>query len=292
MYVGYSPDYEKQTVEKLESLKKELGSADPASPLNILAGIVNYKTSPSDLWSLLESMTLGLNDPFPTSSAGVSLVMCLILKVISTDLFHLNNYPICLSKFQARGSEIQFRNKDLVDLLLIRLKTLEHLPTRQSILKAICILASHQREAIIQTLLSHSLPYNEDISDCWKALAADTSQSAEILDDLVEILKHVSPYEERGPHASETIISGRLLSVIAAIKSMCLVHQMRNVLMVSLTKEYAIYVTNESSLVILGAFCGSVLLAYVSARILLGGFTSRTFPNRQRRSKRIICTGE
>ena len=124
-----------------------------------------------------------------------------------------------------------------MDLLLIRLRTLEHAPTRQSVLNAICILASHQREAIVQTLLSHSLPYNEDVSDCWKGLAADTSLSAEILDSLIEILKHVSPYEERGPHASETIISGRLLSVIAAIKSMCLVNQMKNALLVSFTKS-------------------------------------------------------
>lgn len=87
MYVGYSSDYEKETVEKLQALKDDLGSADPASSLNVLAGIINYKTPPSDLWSLLESMTIGLSDPFPTSSYGLSLVMCLILKVLFSFCF-------------------------------------------------------------------------------------------------------------------------------------------------------------------------------------------------------------
>lgn len=84
MYVGYSPDYEKQTAEKLEALKDNLGLADPASSLNVLADIIHHKTPPNDLWGLLESMAQGLKDPFPSSSAGLSLVICFILKVIYT----------------------------------------------------------------------------------------------------------------------------------------------------------------------------------------------------------------
>ena len=84
MYVGYSPDYEKQTAEKLEALKDNLGLADPTSSLNVLANIINNKTPPNDLWGLLESMAQGLKDPFTTSSAGLSLVLCFLLKVMYT----------------------------------------------------------------------------------------------------------------------------------------------------------------------------------------------------------------
>ncbi len=79
--MGYSHDYEKQTIQRLESLKVDLGSADPIGSITELANILNIKTPPSDLWMLLESMGNGLSDPFPSSSSGLSLTMCLILKV-------------------------------------------------------------------------------------------------------------------------------------------------------------------------------------------------------------------
>lgn len=117
-------------------------------------------------------------------------------------------------------------------MLLVRLKTVECPQTRRSILNGVCLLASHQRDTVASALLSHSLPHNEDISDCWKALAADSSQSNTILDHLIDILTYATPYEERGPHASETIVSFRLLSAISALRSMCQVHQLSNALQV------------------------------------------------------------
>ena len=82
-YLGYSRDYEKATAEKLDSLKKDLSLADPSAPLTELANLLSAKTPPSDLWAFLESMAVGLADPFQNSSSGMSLVMCLILKVHS-----------------------------------------------------------------------------------------------------------------------------------------------------------------------------------------------------------------
>lgn len=117
-------------------------------------------------------------------------------------------------------------------MLLARLKTVECPQTRRSILNGVCLLASHQRDTVATALLSHSLPHNEDISDCWKALAADPVQSNTILDHLIDILTYAPPYEERGPHANEAIVSFRLLSAISALKSMCQVHQLSNALQV------------------------------------------------------------
>ena len=135
-------------------------------------------------------------------------------------------------KYQVRGGEIHLRIKELLDMLLSRLRNVECPQTRQSILNGVCLLASHQRDTVSSALLSHSLPHNEDISDCWKALAADTTQATAILDHLIDILTYAAPYEERGPHANEAIISFRLLSAISALKSMCLVQQLSNVLQV------------------------------------------------------------
>lgn len=172
------------------------------------------------------------------------------------------------------------------------LNNIEHVPTRQSILSAICILATHQREAIVQTLLSHSLPYTEGISDCWKALAADTIQSTEVLDNLVESLKYITPYEERGPHASETIISGRLLSVIAAIRSMCLVHQLRSALLVNLFDYFYIGKSLIPFFKFLASLCRTFLFTSVSAGMLLRRITSHTFPYQKRRAEWIIFSSE
>lgn len=80
-YLGYSRDYEKSSIEKLEALKNDLGSTDPTKSLTELANLLNAKTPTSDLWAFLESAASGLSDPFGTSSSCVSFVMCLILKV-------------------------------------------------------------------------------------------------------------------------------------------------------------------------------------------------------------------
>ncbi len=80
-YLGYSREYEKSSIEKLESLKAGLGSADPTQSLIELANLLNSKTPASDVWVFLESAACGLSDPLPTSSSGVSFVMCLVLKV-------------------------------------------------------------------------------------------------------------------------------------------------------------------------------------------------------------------
>lgn len=80
-YLGYSRDYEKSSIDKLESLKNDLGAADPTGPLSELANLLNSKTPTSDVWAFLESAASGLSDPFATSSSGVSFVMCLVLKV-------------------------------------------------------------------------------------------------------------------------------------------------------------------------------------------------------------------
>lgn len=80
-YLGYSREYEKSSIEKLELLKAGLGSADPTPSLIELANLLNSKTPASDVWAFLESAACGLSDPLPTSSSGVSFVMCLVLKV-------------------------------------------------------------------------------------------------------------------------------------------------------------------------------------------------------------------
>lgn len=96
-YLGYSPDYEKTSIVKLEALKNDLGATDPTAALNGLADLLNVKTPTSDLWSFLESAASGLNDPFASSSSGVSFVICLILKVRKR--LSLSHYNSHLQKF-------------------------------------------------------------------------------------------------------------------------------------------------------------------------------------------------
>lgn len=90
--MGYSRDFEKPTIERLEALKADLGSSDPSGSLNELATILIAKTPPSDLWVLLESMANGLADPFPSSSSGLSLVMCIVLKVLVNSCLLVSNF--------------------------------------------------------------------------------------------------------------------------------------------------------------------------------------------------------
>ena len=80
-YLGYSDDYERNTLNTLEGLKAHLGSPEPIESLNTLAAILNSKTASSDLWSFVEFVVAELIDPFSSSSCGVSVILTVILKV-------------------------------------------------------------------------------------------------------------------------------------------------------------------------------------------------------------------
>lgn len=268
-YMGYSRDYEKPTIDRLEALKTDLGSADPLAPLTELATILNTKTPPSDLWVFLESMANGLSDPFPSSCSGLSLVMCLVLKV--------------------RGGEIHLRVKDLLDLLLLRLKSIEDVTTRGSILNGVCLLASHQRDTVVAALLSHSLPHNEDISDCWKALAADPTQGTTVLDHLTDILTYAAPYEERGtgPHSNESIVSWRLLSAVSGLRSMCQVPQLSQALQVTWMSVHLFefdWCANVGHFLFTGSLCPAIFRLAADAGLRFGRFATYPFPFERRRS--------
>ena len=84
----------------------------------------------------------------------------------------------------------------------------------------------------VGSLLAHSLPHNDDVSDCWKALAGEPSLSQTIVEHLMDIMASAAPYEERS-HAHELIASVRLLSAISAFNCMCQVPQLSPVLQVS-----------------------------------------------------------
>jgi len=84
----------------------------------------------------------------------------------------------------------------------------------------------------VGSLLAQSLPHNDDVSDCWKALAGEPSLGHTIVEYLMDIMSSAAPYEERG-HAQELIASSRLLSAIAAFNCMCQVSQLSLVLKVT-----------------------------------------------------------
>jgi hypothetical protein len=124
-----------------------------------------------------------------------------------------------------RGGEIHTRIKELLDHLLSQLKLIECRETRRSVLNAIAILGTHERDTVASALLTRSLPHNEDIADCWKTLASDASLGPCMLEYLIDIITYAVPYEERG-HANESIASHRLLSAVSALNCMCQVHEL------------------------------------------------------------------
>ena len=88
----------------------------------------------------------------------------------------------------------------------------------------------------VGSLLSHSLPHNDDVSDCWKTLAGEPSLNRAIVEYLMDIMTTAAPYEERG-NAQELIASSRFLSAIAAFSCMCQVPELSPVLQVFKQKK-------------------------------------------------------
>lgn len=153
-----------------------------------LANIIAMRLSNQQYVTFSKALLYNLNDLDFSASAGAALVL---------------NYFI-----QVKGSEIFHAIPDLVKDSFHALKVCDNAGTRTNIYLSLVSLTKFHPKLVCAEMLMQPLPYDENINEYWHSLTSDTDLTGTIIDNILETIFEVPPYENS--NTSET--SSKILS--------------------------------------------------------------------------------
>eukprot|EP00058_Branchiostoma_floridae_P019456 XP_002604946.1 hypothetical protein BRAFLDRAFT_77203 [Branchiostoma floridae] len=179
-YEGQPVDYKDQMVEALTTLKERVVKDDPQvlfSVVSDLAKVLVKKVLTDQLLPFLDLVLQGLIDVHPHASSGA----CVVLN----------------SMVKTRGSSLHQQVRDVIDALHVKLGEITVEQTKKGTLRTVRTMATHHLVGVANALLNKPLPFDENLVECWKILAAEPQLTANLIDHLLEIMARHVPYEEK-----------------------------------------------------------------------------------------------
>ncbi|GFN92402.1 maestro heat-like repeat family member 1 [Plakobranchus ocellatus] len=179
-YEGKAVDQKDQMVDALLTLKDRLKKSDS----NVLFGVVNdlskvisKKLPAGDLVPLLETLQQGLLDSQTHSSSGACVVLNGIMKM--------------------RGADIRPQVETFLLGLYEKLCEITCEQTKTGTLRTIRTMATHHLIPTLNSLLTYSVPYEENAVEIWRIIAQDNQLVTQTLEYFLELLSKSLPYEEK-----------------------------------------------------------------------------------------------
>ncbi|BFZ13379.1 hypothetical protein BsWGS_16418 [Bradybaena similaris] len=177
---GNPLDHKDQMVDALPTLKERLRKDDPNllfSVVNDLSKVIAKKLPADHLVPFIEILQQGLLDPQSHSSSGACVVLNGIMKL--------------------RGGDIRPKVEVFLATLYEKLSQIHCPQTKVGTLRTIRTMAGHHLIPTLTSLLTYSLPYDENVVEIWKILAQDSNLTALIFEHFLELLIKSLPYEEK-----------------------------------------------------------------------------------------------
>ncbi|KAM7283090.1 maestro heat-like repeat-containing protein family member 1 isoform X4 [Ixodes scapularis] len=200
-------------IHLVEELQPIIQRPDPDSLYSVtqgLAKIIAQKVQSIQLLSLTTSLMLGLTDPISQSSAGASVVLTGVIKL--------------------RGGELRAEVGHIVEDLRKQLWHIHCPKTRTGSLQIVRTLAKHHLSLVVNALLSSPLPFDEQVCDCWKALAKDPETGSNIVSHLLEMFDSREAVQEhpdpRNQKATIKVASPEVLAGVCAVQEIFRVAEM------------------------------------------------------------------
>lgn len=192
-------------IHLVQELQPIIQRPDPDSLYSVtqgLAKIIAQRVQSIQLLSLTTSLMLGLTDPISQSSAGASVVLTGVMKL--------------------RGGELRAEVGHIVEDLRKQLWHIHCPQTRTGSLQVVRTLAKHHLSLVVNALLSSPLPFDEQVCDCWKALARDAETGSNIVSHLLEMFDSQEAVQEhpdpRNQKATITAASPEVLAAVCAVQ--------------------------------------------------------------------------
>lgn len=173
------PDHSMQWMLDLQKIRDEITVDDNEEIITMakdISGIIALRLTNQQYITFSKTLLYNMNDPDSNASAGAALVL---------------NYFI-----QLKGSEMFHAIPDLVKDSFHALKTCDNTNTRMNLYLSLVSLTKHHPKLVCAEMLLQSLPYDENVSAYWHSLTAETDLTGIILDNFLETIFEVAPYDQ------------------------------------------------------------------------------------------------
>ncbi|KAM3929337.1 maestro heat-like repeat-containing protein family member 1 isoform 2-T4 [Leptodactylus fuscus] len=178
-YEGFAPDHKDEQVEKLQTLRGGLLTPDPNVLFHTcfdIAMIIGRRLAPEQLIGLIFIIFEGLSDPDTNCSRAATVMINSLLKDRGTIL--LPKVPDIILRVQEQ----------------LEVSTEEHV--RKAAAQTVYILATQHVKAVVSSLLSSPIPYDNDMCHLWGVLSSDPPLTSQVLTILLEKMAADVPYKE------------------------------------------------------------------------------------------------
>uniref|UniRef100_A0A8C3LZ13 Maestro heat like repeat family member 1 n=1 Tax=Chrysolophus pictus TaxID=9089 RepID=A0A8C3LZ13_CHRPC len=178
-YEGFARDHRDEMVEGLKALKRGLEEPDFTVLFRTctnIAKVIGKRVPPDQLMSLLLSMFEGLADPDKNCSRAATVMINALLK--------------------ERGAVLQDKVPDIMSIIHGKLQEVDEEHVHKAAQQTVYILAAQHTGVVVSSLLGSALPFDSHTCAMWRALAAEPSLTAQILEQLLEKVTRDVPYKE------------------------------------------------------------------------------------------------
>ena len=165
-----------------------------------IASIIALRLTNQQYVTFSKTLLYNMNDTDANASAGAALVL---------------NYFI-----QLKGSEMFHAIPDLVKDSFHALKTCDNPNTKTNLYLSLVSLTKHHPKLVCAEMLLQPLPYDENVSEYWHSLTADNDLTGTIVDNFLETISEVAPYDQAPGEAekAQKVLTHQPFAVLCALK--------------------------------------------------------------------------
>ncbi|XP_029769893.1 maestro heat-like repeat-containing protein family member 2B, partial [Terrapene carolina triunguis] len=191
--------------EELRCLREALTAPDPEALFQAsskMARVVSEYFPSEQATDFIKATLGGMLSASPTCATAAGLWMKIILKECGDAM--LDKVP------------------DILVIIYSHMPTIQEGSLRQFLVEAVSILAHHDLETVISSLLGEPLPMNSDITELWRSLGGDPLLATQVLKILIDKIK--TPTRQEGRITSETEID-RDLAAAEPLSATCAISE-------------------------------------------------------------------
>ena len=197
------PDYSMPWMTELKKIRDSITVDDNDEIITMakeIAGIIAVRLTNQQYVTFSKTLLYQLNDSDLNASTGAALIL---------------NYFI-----QLKGSEMFHAIPDIVKDSLHSLKTCDNLNTKRNIFLSLVSLAKHHPKLVCAEMLLQPLPFDDNVSEFWQSLTADSDLTGTVIDNFLETIFEVLPYEQLSGESEKVqkVLTHQPFAVLCALK--------------------------------------------------------------------------
>jgi hypothetical protein len=185
------PDNTMEWVKELKAIRDKIIAGDNEEIISLaekIAFIIALRLPNQQYVTFSKALLYNLNDPDLNSSAGSALVLNFFIKIKGSEIFHAI-FDLVRDSFYALNLSI------------------DNISTRTNIYHSLVSLTKFHPKLVCAEILLQPLPFDENVCEFWHSITADSDLTGIVIENFLEIIYEMSPYETSSLNSSSNNIN-------------------------------------------------------------------------------------